>query len=180
MTMLVRSASEAEHRAVERRHADAAELGGLNTVREDAEDVDPALDHEQRVDLDDRRRLLTLLLLCGGRGVDGGPRSNHRLSCYRDSGDIEDGGHVLGAPAIDESRRDVDGAELPARVGNAERAVEVRERGPVRVAHRRRLLEREGDGAVGGREGREAHGGHRDVGWPRAEEQEQRRARDPR
>jgi len=52
------SAAEADHGAVERRDADAAELGGLDTVREDAEDVDSALDNEQRVDLDDRRRLL--------------------------------------------------------------------------------------------------------------------------
>lgn len=87
---------------------------------------------------------------------------------------------MLGGSTIDEARGDVDGAEFPARVGDAEGAVEVRERGPVRVAHRRRLLEREGDGAVGRREGRQAHGGHRDVGGPRAVEQEQRGACDAR
>jgi hypothetical protein len=134
-------------------------------VREDAQDVDPALDHQQRADLDNRR-----LSLLGGFD---GPL---RLRGDGDGRDVEDRGHVLGAAAVDEPRGDVDGAEVAPRVGDAEGAVEVRERGAVGVAHRRRLLEGEGHGAVGRGEGGQAHAGHGDVGRPRAEQQEQRSA----
>jgi hypothetical protein len=136
-------------------------------VREDAQDVDPALDHQQRADLDNRR-----LSLLGG--FDGPLRL--RLRGDGDGRDVEDRGHVLGAAAVDEPRGDVDGAEVAPRVGDAEGAVEVRERGAVGVAHRRRLLEGEGHGAVGRGEGGQAHAGHGDVGRPRAEQQEQRSA----
>lgn len=74
-------------------------------MREDTQDVDPALDHQQRTDLDNRR-----LSLLGG--FDGPLRL--RLRGDGDGRDVEDRGHVLGAAAVDEPRGDVDGAEVPS------------------------------------------------------------------
>ena len=155
------SASESEHPAVEGREGDAADLGRLHPVREQAQHLHPSIDNQQRLHLDGHRLRLLLLLLRGG---DPHLRLLLLLLCDGDGRDVEGCGHVLGAPPVDEARWDVDGAELPAGVGHAERAVEVRERGAVGVAHRRCLLEGEGDGAVGGGEGGQAHRRHRDVG----------------
>lgn len=103
--------------AVHRRDADAAHLGGLHPVREHPEHLDPPLDHQQRVHLHDHGG--GCRLLCGhlqrqrGRGEDL---------------DGEAGGQVFGAAAVDESCGDVNGADLPAGLGDAERAVKMRER----------------------------------------------------
>uniref|UniRef100_A0A0D9UYL7 Uncharacterized protein n=1 Tax=Leersia perrieri TaxID=77586 RepID=A0A0D9UYL7_9ORYZ len=163
------SAPEAEHLAVDRRDADAANFRRHHPMRQHTQHRHPPLHHQQRVHLHHRRRRRRLLLLLHhGHGV--------RRGC--EGGDGEAGGHGLGAAAVDEAGGDVDGPELAAGAGDAELAVEVRERRAVGVAHRRRLLERERHRPVRPRrERRQPHRRHRDVrrAWP--EQHEQRRPR---
>lgn len=174
------SASEAEHAAIGRRDANAAQLGRLNMVGEHPKHGDLALHAQQRVHLNQRRRQRLLPRQSGesrgraGGGNGDGVRLRGGGRGEGECGDGEAGGHVLCAAAFDLACGDVHGADLAARVAHAEGAVVVRERRAVGVAHGGELLEGEGGGAVHEGEGRELHGGHGDGGRARAEEDEER------